>query len=175
LTNIGLLNEGDATITVTPEWSDQKAHQTGAAILEKYYNGAQVVAEFELAEVLNWPMWADAFPTGEHQMDDSTPPQDRVAFNKILSTEPYVGQKGTAVDQMFVFRPVRLYVDASTETACDVVIPRGVSVGPVVMTFSTDNPQVLPFEVHGLFDPSATEGEHLLWRGLTTGTFETWA
>lgn len=171
----GFINQGDLTVTVTPTWTDQMVHQGGTHVVQKYFNGKTAVAEFELAEVLNYAMWEEVFPTGEHQMDDATPPQARFAFDKVLATEPYVGQKGTALAQFFVFRPMRLYTDTSTETVGDIVISQGLSVGPVVLTGSTENPMVLPFEVHGIWNPAATEGEDLVHYGITDGTFEIFA
>ena len=84
LTLLGLLNEGDATVTITPTWTDQVAHQTGASILQKYYNGSNIVAEFELAEVLNWAIWETVFPMGDRVEDESTPMEDGFSFNKDL-------------------------------------------------------------------------------------------
>ena len=168
---LGLLNEGDATVTITPTWTDQLAHQTGVSIIQKYFNGSNIVAEFELAEVLNVDIWETVFPMGDKVVDESTPPEEGFAFSKDLTTEPYVGQKGTAKGLCWCFRPVRSYVDASTETDDELVIPVGVSVGPVVLTFSTDTAQVLPVEIHGLFDPDGTDGRNFAYRGLSAGTW----
>ncbi|MCP4898888.1 MAG: hypothetical protein GY906_18100 [bacterium] len=171
LTLYGLLGEGDITVTITPEYVDEMAHQTGAYVLDKFFNGATVVAEFELKEVLNWAMWPEVFPNGERQIDTSTPPNDRFAFNSSTSTDPYVGTRATSQAQYFVFRPVRQYADAATEKSRDLVIPKGFNAGPVALTYSSETSQVFPFEVHGLFDPDASDGENLLYQGLTTGTW----
>jgi len=171
LVNLGLLNEGDVTLTITPSWVDQTCHPTGDYILEKYYKGSTIVVEAELAEVTNYDMWEIACPTGEKQMDASTPPLNRFAGNKASTTEPYIGQKGTSLDQYVCLRPVSLYVDASTETARDLVIPQAINVGGVPMALGIDSAHVLPLEIHGMFNPSATEGEHLWWNGITDGTW----
>ena len=172
--NLGFLDEGDVTVTITPSWTDQMAHQTGNYLLDAYFNGARVTASMSMSETAEMDRWEDAFSFGEKQIDASTPPEERFAMTQIVTTtnSSFTGARATAVAQKLEFIPVKDYAgSAATETALNLVIQKAFcrDVGDITMSIETG--MVLPCTFEGLFDPTALEGENLFWIGKTT---ETW-
>lgn len=167
---LGLIDEGDVTVTINEDWVDQVCHQTGSHVLQSYFKGAQVNVEASLAEITNLDNWAVAFPTAQKQKDTATPPINRIAGGSATTTTPYIGTTATSVAKVLILRPASLYVDASTETARDFLIPKAFCRAVGAIPFGIDSANVLPLTFSGIFDPAATEGEYLWIRGKLTGT-----
>lgn len=172
--NLGFTGEGDVTVTVTPQYSDYMAHQTGNYLLESYFNGARATAQVTIAESNEPDNWVVAFSQGEKQDDTTTPTaEERFALTKIAdaTNSTYVARRATSIAQKLELIPVASYVDATTETATNVVLAKAWvrDVGDIL--YSLDNGVELACTFEALFDPTAAEGENLAWIGKTT---ETW-
>lgn len=169
-TLLGFCGEGDVTLSIKGEWVDKLSHQTGNYLLDAFWKGERATVTADFSEVDNWDNWAVAFPIGEKQEDTDTPPNNRIVSNSSTANTPYIGARAESHDAKLILRPVALYVDASTETVRDVVLPKAFvrEMGDVV--YSIDNEELLPITWEALFDPDASSGAHLWFRGLETAT-----
>jgi len=174
-TLLGLVDEGDVTLSIKGEWVDKTAHQTGNYLLDAFWKGERCTVQATLAESDNWDNWAEAFPIGEKQADGATPPNNRVVGSPSAANSPYIGQRATSYTSKLVLRPVAQYVDVSTEKSRDVVLPKAFvrEMGDIV--YSIDNAKVLPITFEALFDPDGTDGENLWIHGLETAGAGSWS
>ena len=165
--NLGLIAPGDARVSFNTEWVMQTSHQTGVAPIEAYFRGSAPTIEVAFQEVDNWDLWITAFPTADKQVDTSN---TRVAGNNNAANTPFIGTKATSVAAELVLRPIRAG-DMSSEYAYDLTFPKAFCSNVDTIDFSSENPNLLPLTFVALFDPSASNGENLWFRGLKTGTW----
>jgi len=167
---LGFTEPNDITVSFTNTWVDKMFHQTGEYIPEAYFNGQQATIQVDLSEINNWDNWIVAFPMWEKQIDTDTPPNTRVVSNSSTSSDPYTGTKASTLAQELILRPVAQYADVSTEKSRDFVFPKAWvrDVGDVLFQINTSNALSCTFGT--LFDPSASDGEMLAFRGLETAT-----
>ena len=163
----------DVTITPGQNWIPQMAAQTGEMPLELYDNGQTLEVSVDFAEVVNWDLWPELFLSGEKQLDQATPPDNRFTSHQIADVT-LVGRKGTSVDQFLVLRPVELYADAATETVRDFVVPMAVCTNVAEIPFGIETPQTITATFTAIGNPAASDGSVLWHRGLTTAD-TTWA
>jgi hypothetical protein len=172
---LGLTEPGGCTVNITPGYEMRTAEQTGDSPIDAIFTGVTATVDVTLSEIDNEDNWVVAFPHAEKQEDTSTPPSIRVAGNSTTATTPYVGQKATSIDAPLILRPQSEYTDVSTEETGDLVFPTAFcnNVGEIVFALKSGN--TLPLTFTALFDPSATQGENLWYRGLLTEGDGTWA
>lgn len=169
MTLLGIIGEGDVTLTISQDWADETIGSS-TYVKEKYFKGAQAYFEATLAEIGNIDTWAAIFLLSEVQEDTASPPLNRIVSNSSTAAAQYFGQKATSHAKIWCLRPVTLYTDATTETARDIVFPRGIAMPNGAMELGIDSAHVAPFRVDALYDPADTLGEHLWYRGITTPT-----
>ena len=172
-TNLGFCNPGDITLTITSSWSDMKFHQTGDYLVDAIFRGARATVQCEFAEIENLDTWVVAFGFGQKQEDTSTPPNERFAFNTIdaVASQWDIATKATSIDANLVLIPQVSYVNATTETDDDIVIPCAFSRDVGDILFSSENNQGLACTFEALLDPTQTDGSNLLYRVRDTGTW----
>jgi hypothetical protein len=175
MTALGYTGEdGGVSVNITQEWVPRTVAQCGVMPVEMYGNGQTIEVTVDLAEVVNWDLWANAFRMGEKQADGTTP----TAINRFVSHDAdatvLVGETGTSLDQYLILRPTALWVDADTTTVRDFVVPQAICTNVGEIPFGVETPQILPLTFMGIGNPAASDGEVLWYRGHTTAPAGSW-
>jgi len=168
LTNLGYVNTGDVNINIGQNWVDATFHQTGAMPMEGYDNGQTIEVTVEFSEICNWDLWAEVFKIGEKQEDSGCASNIRFTGHGESAALVFAGTTATSLAQYLCLRPAALYVDATTQTVRDFVIPRALAVAVDTIPFNTETPNILPVTFRGYANPMASDGEILWYRGMST-------
>lgn len=171
---LGFTEPGGCTVNITPGYEMRLAEQTGDSPIDAFYTGTTATIDVSLSEIDNADNWTVAFPFAEQQKETSTPPEIRVAGNSTTTTTPFVGQKATSIDAPLILRPQSEYTDVSTEETGDLVFPTAFCSNVAELAFALKSGNVLPLTFTALFNPAATQGENLWYRGLLTEGTGAW-
>ena len=161
LTVLGYTAEGsDVSVNIGQNWIPRTHAQTGQMPTDFYDGGQTIEVTVDFDEVVNWDLWPEAFQMGEKQVDTDTVPANRFTSHKIAAVT-LAGTAASTLSQILVLRPTALYVDATTETVRDFVVPKAFCSNVGEIPFGLESPNILPVTFSGIGDPAATDGAFL--------------
>jgi hypothetical protein len=175
-TLLGFIDTGGATLNVTSEWSEIQSSQTGTYLLDAVFNGARLTVAFSLMQFDDADIQAVAWPFGESQVEESTPPLERFAFTKAAEATAgdYVGNRLSNYVQELKLIPVTLYSAPGTDTGQQVIIPKAWCRETGEVAYSETDKKVVACTFEAQFDPDATLGTNLGFIGLEDEVGGTW-